>query len=273
MEGLERFTGDELTVRVREPRADPGRIQNDALGDCADYPVFGEREQREFEQSPWPIRIFDRETLKYLAVNDAAAVSLYGHTREEFLALGPLDTRHPDERARLRDAGYRVSSAANGEDALKIVEEDPPDLALLDVRMPGMNGIAIGRLLRERVPLLYLSAYGDDETVRDAIEQGAQGYLVKPLDIAQILPSLQAVLATSAEFRALRMKEEQLAAALAAGRVTATAVGVLVERHRIGRRQAIELLRAKARSRRRSVQVIAGELAEAYEKLNINNKL
>lgn len=188
-------------------------------------------------------------------------------------ALGPLDTRHPDERVRLRDAGYRVSSAVNGEDASKIVEDDPPDLALLDVRMPGMNGIAIGRLLRERVPFMYLSAYGDDETVRDAIEQDAQGYLVKPLDIAQILPSLQAVLAMSAEFRALRAKEEQLAAALAAGRVTATAVGLLMVRHRIGRRQAFELLRAQARSSRRSVQEIAGELAEASEKPYINNKL
>ncbi|MBI4204299.1 MAG: PAS domain S-box protein [Betaproteobacteria bacterium] len=66
--------------------------------DSAKFPVFGEREQREFEKSPWPIRIFDRKTLKYLAVN-AAALALYGYTREEFLSLTPLATRHPDERS------------------------------------------------------------------------------------------------------------------------------------------------------------------------------
>lgn len=173
----------------------------------------------------------------------------------------------------LRDADYRVGSAANGEDALSIVERDPPDLALLDMRMPGMNGISLGRRLRERVPFLYLSAYGDEQTVRDAAEQGALGYLVKPLDIAQILPSLQAALVRSAEIRALREKEARLTAALVANRETATAVGLLMERHRIDRQQAFELLRAHARSSRRSVQEIAGELAEASEKLNINNKL
>lgn len=62
----------------------------------SEFPVFGEREQRDFEKSTHPIRIFDRETLRYLAVNDAA-LKLYGYRREEFLALTPLDTRHPEE--------------------------------------------------------------------------------------------------------------------------------------------------------------------------------
>lgn len=69
--------------------------------DCARFPVFGERERREFEASPHPIRIFDRETFRYLAVNDAA-LRLYGYSREEFLKLTALDTRHPDEHDDLR---------------------------------------------------------------------------------------------------------------------------------------------------------------------------
>jgi two-component system, response regulator PdtaR len=160
----------------------------------------------------------------------------------------------------LKDAGYRVSAAANGEDAYAITMRDPPDLALLDMRMPGMNGIELGRRLRERVPFLYLSAYGDEDTVRDGVAQGALGYLVKPLDIAQILPTVQAALARAAEIRALHEKETQLMTALATNRETAMAVGLLMERKRLDREQAFELLRARARSARRSVQELARDL-------------
>jgi len=91
----------ELIETIRSLEA---RLANAASGvdnppdDCAKFPVFGERERREFETSPWPIRIFDRDTTQYLAVNDAA-LTLYGYTREEFLELRPLDTRPPEERS------------------------------------------------------------------------------------------------------------------------------------------------------------------------------
>src|SRR5262245_47190068 len=59
-------------------------------------PVFTEWHRREFDKSPWPMRIFDHETFRYLAANDAA-VKFYGYTQQEFLALSARDTRHPDE--------------------------------------------------------------------------------------------------------------------------------------------------------------------------------
>jgi PAS domain S-box-containing protein len=64
--------------------------------DAASLPVFGLSHQREFDRSPWPIRVFDHETLRYIAVNDAA-LAFYGYSREEFLQLSISDTRHPDE--------------------------------------------------------------------------------------------------------------------------------------------------------------------------------
>jgi PAS domain S-box-containing protein len=69
----------------------------------AGLPVFGEWHQQEFDKSPLPMRLFDHETLKYLAVNDAA-LKLYGYSRQEFLKLTAKDTRHPDEHARLLSA-------------------------------------------------------------------------------------------------------------------------------------------------------------------------
>lgn len=169
----------------------------------------------------------------------------------------------------IRDAGYRVSVAASGEEALKIVDQDLPDLALLDMRMPGMSGIELGQSLRERVPIVYLSAYGNMDTVQEATKEGALGYLVKPLDVAQILPSLHAALVRAAEIRELQKKESQLETALAANREVAMALGLLMERKRIDRKQAFELLRTNARSNRRSMEAVAKELLAASEKLNL----
>ncbi|MBI4206674.1 MAG: PAS domain S-box protein [Betaproteobacteria bacterium] len=96
MNDYERFTRKELLNLVRELQAaQPGGGRANG-GEGSEFPVFGEREQQDFEKSAHPIRIFDRETLRYLAVNDAA-LKLYGYTREEFLRLTPLDTRHPEE--------------------------------------------------------------------------------------------------------------------------------------------------------------------------------
>jgi two-component system, response regulator PdtaR len=168
----------------------------------------------------------------------------------------------------LRGAGYRVTGATSAEDALAAAGRDVPDLALLDVRMPGMNGIELGGRLREAgVPFLYLSAYGDREAVENALEEGALGYLVKPLDIQQIVPSLEAALVRARDLRKLRETEAQLSAALTGTREISMAVGLLMMRDRINREDAFELLRANARAQRRAVAEIAKELLGSAEKL------
>ncbi len=175
----------------------------------------------------------------------------------------------------LRQAGYRVSEASNGEDALRLAEKTAPDLALLDVCMPDRDGIELGRLLQERssVPFLCLSAYSQPDIVVRAVQHGALGYLVKPLDIAQILPSVETALARASEIRKLREKEAQLTVALAGSREISMAVGVLMTRERLDRRQAFELLRSHARSQRRPLEEIAGELLRSSENLNNVSKL
>src|SRR5262245_45191503 len=100
MDTYERLTRGEIISLVREKRRQHEQLAyRDPEGGStyetlSGISVFGERDHRRFEESRWPIRIFDLETLKYLAVNDAA-LKLYGYTRQEFLALTPLDTRHP----------------------------------------------------------------------------------------------------------------------------------------------------------------------------------
>jgi two-component system, response regulator PdtaR len=167
----------------------------------------------------------------------------------------------------LRSAGFRVTGVTSGPDALASAERDAPDLALLDVRMPEMSGIELGRRLREQfsVPFMFLSAYGDQGVVQEAVAEGALGYLVKPLDIQQIAPSIEAALTRAGEIRALRQTEDQLNKALTGSREISMAVGLLMMRDRINREQAFELLRSNARSRRQPIAEVAEQLLSSAE--------
>lgn len=97
----------------------------------------------------------------------------------------------------LSQAGYEVIDADNGDDAILLAREHKPDLALLDIRMEGMSGFDVAAYLREHlhVPFMFLSAFADDDTVQQVKALGAVAYLVKPLDIGQILPTVAAAMA------------------------------------------------------------------------------
>ncbi len=95
----------------------------------------------------------------------------------------------PDIRAlitfSLQYAGYRVIEALNGEDAVKLAEEEQPDLILLDVRMPKMNGYQACTVLKAQdstreIPVVFLSARGQETEIRQGLELGAEEYILKP---------------------------------------------------------------------------------------------
>src|SRR5205809_5534154 len=97
----------------------------------------------------------------------------------------------------LTRAGYDVIDADNGDDAILLAREHKPDLALLDIRMEGKSGFDVAAYLREycQMPFMFLSAFSDDETLRQVKELGAVAYLVKPLDIRPIVPAVEAAFA------------------------------------------------------------------------------
>ena len=97
----------------------------------------------------------------------------------------------------LTQAGYDVIDADNGDDAILLAREHRPDLALLDIRMQGKSGFDVAAYLRDycQIPFMFLSAFSDDATVAQVKALGAVAYLVKPLDIAQILPSVATAMA------------------------------------------------------------------------------
>jgi len=171
----------------------------------------------------------------------------------------------------LRDAGYEILEATDGKAAVHICEISQPDLAILDIRMPGMSGVEAARLIREKTqtPFIFLSAYGDKEIVQLAVQEGALAYLVKPVDIPQIVPTIEAALARSAELAELRTSTHNLSSALETNRETSMAVGLIMERYRVTRDTAFKILRHYARAERLKLNQLAANLLSAAETLSI----
>jgi len=171
----------------------------------------------------------------------------------------------------LRDAGYQILEATDGEAAVRICERSHPDLAILDIRMPGMSGVEAAHLIREKTktPFIFLSAYGDKEVVQLAVQEGALAYLVKPVDIPQIVPTIEAALARAAELTELRTSTHNLSSALDTNRETSMAVGLVMERYRVSRDTAFKILRKYARSERLKLNQLAADLLNAAETLSI----
>lgn len=170
----------------------------------------------------------------------------------------------------LKRGGYEVIECETGPDAVRLAIEHQPGLVILDIMLPGMDGNEAAAAIRREtdIPFMFLSALDEAQVVRQAIEGGALGYLVKPLNIPQLIPTVQAALARSMDLTKLRTAERNLSTALSIGRETSTAVGILMERHRLTQATAFELLRTEARSQRRRVADLAEMIVGAAETLN-----
>ena len=168
----------------------------------------------------------------------------------------------------LTDAGYEVTTADSAEDAEAwLASGERPDLAILDVRMPGQGGLYLAQRLREldHVPFMMLSAYSEAQIVEKATQCGALGYAVKPLDIPQLIPAVEAALARANELQGLRETRQQLQRALDAERNISVATGIFMMKHRLPRQEAIGLLRDTARSQRRKLADVADDVVGERE--------
>lgn len=158
----------------------------------------------------------------------------------------------------LQAAGYVVEEADSAEEAMPISLGNRPDLALLDIRMRGLSGIELGRWLEQRgIPFLFLTAYDDEALVMEAMAAGALGYLVKPIDVPRIIPSIETALARANDISRLRESEEKLVSALQNSREISMVIGLLMERHELTAEAAFDLLRCEARMQRRKVLELA----------------
>ena len=171
----------------------------------------------------------------------------------------------------LAQAGYEIIDADNGDDAILLAREHRPDLALLDIRMEGKSGFDVAAYLRDycQMPFMFLSAFADDDTVAQVNALGAVAYLVKPLDIRQIVPAVETAFANIEAHRQLAI--ETAARATAENPLLSTevalAVGILMHRYSLARRPAFDRLQRLATTEKRSIEHQAERVIEAVELL------
>jgi AmiR/NasT family two-component response regulator len=172
-----------------------------------------------------------------------------------------------DLRDLLERAGFEVcAEARDGVEAVELAGSERPDLAILDVKMPRLDGIdAARRILAERpIPIVMLTAYGQEELVARAVEAGVFGYLVKPFREQDLLPAIETARARFAELQEVRDEAESLAEALAARKSIERAKGLLMEREGLSEADAFARLRKASQISGRPLKVVAEALVATF---------
>jgi len=173
-----------------------------------------------------------------------------------------------DLRELLERAGFTVcAEARDGAEAVELARAEQPDLAIMDVRMPRLDGIEAARqILEERpIPIVMLTAYGQDELVSRAVEAGVFGYLVKPFREQDLLPAIGTARGRFAELQEVREQAESLAEALAARKAIERAKGLLMEREGLSEAEAFARLRKASQLAGRPLKVVAEALIATFE--------
>jgi two-component system, response regulator PdtaR len=168
--------------------------------------------------------------------------------------------------AQLEESEYTVcGQATNGHEAVALARTLQPDIALLDVKMPGLDGIEAARMiLAERpIPILMLTAYNDEQLVRRAAKAGVYAYLVKPFRPADLMPAIETAVARYEEMQALREETATLADALAARKAIERAKGLLMEREGLSEADAFARLRRASQISGQPLKAIAEAVVAA----------
>jgi AmiR/NasT family two-component response regulator len=160
----------------------------------------------------------------------------------------------------LREEGYDVvAETGRGDDALRLVDEVKPDLAILDVRMPGLDGIEVAREIvsNRSAAVLILTAFGQRELVERAAEAGALAYLVKPWQRNDLVPAIEMALARHREVLALAEENEDLIDQLEVRKLVDRAKGLLMDQHGMLENDAFRFVQTSAMGSRKSMRDVA----------------
>ncbi len=173
-----------------------------------------------------------------------------------------------DLRALIEAAGFDVcAEARDGAEAVELARAELPDLAVLDVKMPRLDGIeAARRILEERpIPIVMVTAYAERELVSRAVEAGVFGYLVKPFRETDLLPAIETARARHEELAALREEAESLADALAARKAIERAKGLLMTKEGLTEQEAFARLRKASQVSGRPLKIVAEAVVATLE--------
>lgn len=175
----------------------------------------------------------------------------------------------------LSKAGYElVGVAQTGKEAVVLAEQHQPDIIIMDIRMPELDGIEAARIINEKrfVPIVLLTAYADQEFLRRAKEAKVLGYLLKPISVDELIHSLEIALSVGQEITSLEGQIRDLREQLEARKLIERAKGFLMDAYGLKEGEAMRFLQEEAKKRRVKLVVIARAVLEQAEKLLRQNQ-
>jgi response regulator NasT len=173
-----------------------------------------------------------------------------------------------DLREMLTNLGYLVvGDVGDGQSAVNLARELKPDVMLMDIKMPNMDGIEAAKILTEEqiAPVVLLTAYGQKELVDRAKEAGVVGYLVKPFREADLLPAIEVALTRFNEFKAVRQEVTDLQNALETRKVVERAKGILMDTQGMDENEAFRKIQKMSMNTRKPMKEVAEAIILAHQ--------
>ncbi|MFM8521632.1 MAG: ANTAR domain-containing response regulator [Acidimicrobiaceae bacterium] len=173
-----------------------------------------------------------------------------------------------DLRESLQEEGYEVvGDVGRGDKAVEMVEALKPDVAIFDIKMPGMSGLEAAKIVSDKkiCPVVMLTAFSQREIIEQARDAGALAYLVKPFQKTDLVPAIELAIARFAELKSLSGEVAALGAQLEIRKLIDRAKGVLIDKHQMSESDAFSFIQSMAMSQRMKMgdiaeQIIAGKL-------------
>lgn len=165
----------------------------------------------------------------------------------------------------LRAEGYDVvADTGRGDEALELVAEHSPDVVVLDIKMPGPDGIEVARrITRERrAAVVILTAFSQRDMIDGARDAGAMAFLVKPYQTDELVPAIELALTRFREFSALEEQVADLEDRLEVRKLIDRAKGVLIDSHGLTESEAFAFIQRSAMSQRRTMREVAADVIE-----------
>jgi response regulator NasT len=158
----------------------------------------------------------------------------------------------------LVEAGYDVvAEACNGEEAVKLANEVKPDLAILDVKMPVLDGISAAENIIEIAPVLMLTAFSQKDLVERARDAGAMAYVVKPFTINDLIPTIEISISRHRQMKSLELEVADLHDRLETRKVIDRAKGILMKALNLSEPEAFSWIQRAAMDRRITMKEVA----------------
>ncbi|MEK3936064.1 response regulator [Sporosarcina sp. FSL W7-1349] len=173
-----------------------------------------------------------------------------------------------DIRMMLEDAGYEVvAEAGDGDRAIELAFQHKPDLILMDIKMPKINGLQASQIIGKQLdlPILIITAYSQKEFIEKAQLDNVVGYLVKPIAEANLIPAVEIALHQSAKTKRLKEEINTAKREVERRKLIERAKGILMEAEQLTESAAFKKMRDTSMSRQMTMESLANEIISTYK--------